>query len=664
MDGKNRAASSYLSPGNPPADKEQNDPLAQVFHNACSYNFFAMAELLHRLAKGEKGTPELSLRDDPAQETLRFSADASLAFPCSDISALKRDTSGAFRMTTTFMGLQGSQSPLPGYYLDHLAWKAVHEQSPVGDFLDMFSHRLTQFVWHIWRKYRYHISFRNGGVDAFSQRMYSLVGLGHRQLRDKLAINHSKMLAYSGILANPGRSPEIICGLVSHCFDLSDVTLQNWQRRKVDIEPDQQNSLGSYSLKNGEKLAGRSVLGNFVLGTRVPDLSGKFQLSITSLTRKQFLSFLPSGENFLPLTMFVSFILRDQLAWDLHLGLAPEQVGAMRQGDEIQIGRLMVRVHLNRGDIPHYDEEMATPETIVTNRDMLTDTLLSTEGAPHYPGMTHRHQLADTVVNGFSTDPLQALQSESLITTGDPLSGIAAVRPSAPLSDPASNGGINTPFMDLPPIYASPGDRNDDFSVAEMAQRHLAVTPLLRGLGGSLTVSNSDDADDFLEEAGRTLQAAIKGLLDLQQQRNSLSDKHLRPLEDNPLRLNMDYATALDVMFAEGKSPVHLAAPAAVSESLRNVRHHEEANRAAIVESLRVLLDAFSPQNLLRRFVQYRRSHELRQPLDDAGAWQMYSHYYEELASDRQQGFEMLFNEVYAQVYDRVLREKQREPEA
>ena len=291
-------------------------------------------------------------------------------------------------------------------------------------------------------------------------------------------------------------------------------------------------------------------------------------------------------------------------------------------------------------------------------------TLLSTEGAPHYPGMTHRHQLADTVVNGFSADPLQALQSESLITTGDPLSGIAAARPSAPLSDPASNGGINTPFMDLPPIYASPGDRNDDVSAAEMAQRHLAVTPLLRGLGGSLTMSNSDDADDFLEEAGRTLQAAIKGLLDLQQQRNSLSDKHLRPLEDNPLRLNMDYATALDVMFAEGKSPVHLAAPAAVSESLRNVRHHEEANRAAIVESLRVLLDAFSPQNLLRRFVQYRRSHELRQPLDDAGAWQMYSHYYEELASDRQQGFEMLFNEVYAQVYDRVLREKQREPEA
>ncbi len=107
--------------------------------------------------------------------------------------------------------------------------------------------------------------------------------------------------------------------------------------------------------------------------------------------------------------------------------------------------------------------KMATPETIVTNRDMLTDALLSTEGAPHYPGMTPPASACGHRGKRFSTDPLQALQSESLITTGDPLSGIAAVRPSAPLSDPASNGGINTPFMDLPPIYASPGDRNDDF---------------------------------------------------------------------------------------------------------------------------------------------------------------------------------------------------------
>lgn len=360
-----------------------------------------------------------------------------------------------------------------------------------------------------------------------------------------------------------------------------------------------------------------------------------------------------------------AFCLRSLMP-GLMINLAPVSVDAglvrLRQGDEIGLGALALKVFIHEGKLVSYSEQMAAPETIVTNRDRLADILLTTDGQPAYPGMPHRHQLADTVVNGFSTDPLQALRAESLTTTGDLLSGGVS---SAPVSDPVKDNEINTPFMDLPPLYADPQGSNDnDTSPAEMAQRHLAATPLLRGLGSSLTVRNSQDADDFLEEAGRTLQAAIKGLLELQQRQSSLSDKHLRPLEDNPLRLNMDYATALNVMFAEGKSPVHLAAPAAVSESLRNVRHHEEANRAAIVESLRILLDAFSPQSLMRRFIQYRRSHELRQPLDDAGAWQMYSHYYDELASDRQQGFELLFNEVYAQVYDRVLREKQREPEA
>lgn len=337
----------------------------------------------------------------------------------------------------------------------------------------------------------------------------------------------------------------------------------------------------------------------------------------------------------------------------------------LSQGDEIQLGTLALKVFLHDGAATTYDERMATPETIVMNRDSLAETLLTTEGQPAYPGMPFRHHLAPTVAHGFSSDPLQALQAESLMVAGDPGAPIdmPPARTVAPLSDLTGTNGINMPFMDLPPGRIPENNGNgDEFSA--MAQYHLAVTPLLRGMDCPLTLHDSQDADEFLEEAGRALQATIKGLLNLQQQRNSLSDKHLRPLEDNPLRLNMDYATALDVMFAEGKSPVHLAAPAAIAESLRNIRHHEEANRAAITEALRIMLDAFSPANLIRRFIQYRRSHELRRELDDAGAWQMYSNYYEELASSRQQGFEMLFNEVYAQVYDRVLREKQQEPEA
>lgn len=330
----------------------------------------------------------------------------------------------------------------------------------------------------------------------------------------------------------------------------------------------------------------------------------------------------------------------------------------LRQGDELRLNNLLLKVFI--GSVIHYEEQMATPETIVSNSDRLTD-LLTTEGQPEYAEATIYRAMEPTIVNSFTRDPLAALQAESLTTGGDnPFSTRHDPMPlTPPVSDLAEKGGLDNNFMDLPPVEVEAAS----ISNADMTHQHVAVTPLMRGLDCALPLHNTQDASDFLEEMGRAMQTTVKGLLSLQHLQNSLSDKHLRPLEDNPLRLDLDYESALNVLFAEGKSPVHLSAPAAIAESLLNIRHHEEANKAAIIEALRVMLDAFSPTSLMRRFALYRRSNERRQEMDDKWAWQMYCNYYDELASSRQQGFGMLFNEVYAQAYDRVLREKQREQE-
>jgi type VI secretion system ImpH/TssG family protein len=185
-------------------------------------NFYVLMEALYR-RYGEPAQ-EPSLRTEPAQEVALFKSDPSIAFPGSELTSLIRNDAGQFTLTTKFLGFSGSQSPLPGYYLDRMARESAQNEEGLAAFLDLFSHRWTQFAYHAWRKYRYYICFRNGGTDGFSQRMYALVGLGNKSVRDKLAINHSKMLAYAGILATPGRSPDVVCNLVSHCFDLPDVT--------------------------------------------------------------------------------------------------------------------------------------------------------------------------------------------------------------------------------------------------------------------------------------------------------------------------------------------------------------------------------------------------------------------------------------------------------
>lgn len=64
-------------------------------------------------------------------------------------------------------------------------------------------------------------------------------------------------------------------------------------------------------------------------------------LCIKNLSLERYLTFLPEREEYLPLTTFVAFVLRDQLAWDLRLGLAPGEASGMRLGYKryAQLGR-------------------------------------------------------------------------------------------------------------------------------------------------------------------------------------------------------------------------------------------------------------------------------------------------------------------------------------
>lgn len=197
----------------------------------------------------------------------------------------------------------------------------------------------------------------------------------------------------------------------------------------------------------------------------------------------------------------------------------------------------------------------------------------------------------------------------------------------------------------------------------EHSRKHISGAPLLRGMEAELSFADSDDMRLFLEEAGQTLKATVDGLLALHQNEDSRHRAlrtRLQPIEDNPLRLGQHYDDTVQTLFASQRSPVHLSAPAAVRESLDGLRQHQQATQAAIAEALDAILHAFSPAALLRRFHGYRRG--LQDGENEAEwAWQMYQHYYRELSSSRQQGFERLFQEVFEQAYDQHLRQLQRE---
>lgn len=209
------------------------------------------------------------------------------------------------------------------------------------------------------------------------------------------------------------------------------------------------------------------------------------------------------------------------------------------------------------------------------------------------------------------------------------------------------------------------GIENSD-AIINNEQNHILSGPLFKGLGVKVTDHNQAmDIQLMSEEIGAALQAAIKGILELHQHvdkgRYDVINKNLQPIEDNPLRLGLSYDETVRTMFRTDASAVHLSAPASISESLKNLKDHNDVVQVATTVALGQIVQAFSPETLMRRFESYRRSYEIPEQNKGEWAWKMYQSYYHELTSERQQGFEKLFWEIFEQSYDRLLREKQSE---
>ncbi|MDX3985234.1 MAG: type VI secretion system-associated FHA domain protein TagH [Achromobacter sp.] len=189
-----------------------------------------------------------------------------------------------------------------------------------------------------------------------------------------------------------------------------------------------------------------------------------------------------------------------------------------------------------------------------------------------------------------------------------------------------------------------------------------AAELLMQGLEVPLGPLDAQAGQALLHEAGQALNAAIRGIArvyaeqsDAAQPRRLLG-RSLQPIEDNPLRLGLSYPDTVRAMFATDRSVVHLSPKAAVDESLAQLHAHHGAVTLAIQAGLDAVLRSLAPALLLQRFNRYRPDQASDAGGGDGWAWGMYTHYYAELASTRQRGFEKLFWDVFEQAYDRVLR--------
>lgn len=218
-------------------------------------NFYRFCQLLEQESPD---SPKLGATSHPGSDPVRFRPWPGMGFPVSALKAVEIDEDNPDSpptVRTTFLGMYGVDSPLPGMYLDDIAQHREGHEA-VTSFLDIFSHRITTQYYRIWRKYAYPATFETGGRDATSQCLLGLVGLGIPGTAEQVATPVSRFLALLGTMRLPTRNAEGIRALVSLLAPETRAIVSEPDPVKVHIE--KRSGLGA---GNRIRLSQRATLG-------------------------------------------------------------------------------------------------------------------------------------------------------------------------------------------------------------------------------------------------------------------------------------------------------------------------------------------------------------------------------------------------------------------
>jgi type VI secretion system protein ImpH len=297
--------------------RESNPGLMQaLLRKPHSFSFFQLVQLLQRYAGGAR----LGSEGRASEESLRLRPTLSLAFPAADVQSVdvKEETSASrrrYRVTTSFMGLYSSDSPLPTFYAEDLIWKETN-QDAVREFVDMFHHRALSLFYRTWEKYRYNIRFQRHGKDEVSRRLFSMVGLGTNPLIESTGLPSVRLLRYAGLITHKPHSAAGLSGILKDYFGLSSVTIDQCVEQWVPIDPSQQNRLGNRGCSLGR---------DFSVGARVRDRSGKFCVGIGPLGFSDFQRFIPVSGDYAAMVNLIRFYQTDRLDFDIKVRLRSEE---------------------------------------------------------------------------------------------------------------------------------------------------------------------------------------------------------------------------------------------------------------------------------------------------------------------------------------------------
>jgi type VI secretion system protein ImpH len=290
--------------GEPAINIEQD-----ILENGDAYDFYQAVKLLNKLVR-EKAPEQGS------SPGLRIQPELNLDYPQSDIAQVSLDdASGNYQMTTTFFGLYGVSSPLPGFYTEELLDDEWDEYTARKDFFDVIHNHLYPLLYQAWLKYKLSHNVVEFSKQNYTEIIFSLIGLSEAYREDRK--NFGYLLRYSGLLSQRTRSLHGLKTLLKDIVGDIGLDIRPCVKRMVPIVKEQRCTLGRQNATLGFDAC---------IGKQVIDRSGKFNIEIGPLNSDQFVAFSRGNEAVQTIRSVLDIYLVQPLEFSISLLLEPGTV--------------------------------------------------------------------------------------------------------------------------------------------------------------------------------------------------------------------------------------------------------------------------------------------------------------------------------------------------
>ena len=289
-----------------------------LFAEGYRFDFFQAVRLLERISESAETAPS----ETKALEKIQLRSRVGFAFPPSEIHEVNRLTEGPYlaEVVTNFLSLAGTQGPLPDVFAELLIERNKHRDTALGDFLDIFHHRLLLLMYRVRQRHRQWLEWQRPELGTQAKYIYAFTGLGHPELHNRMDVPDAAVLSYAGLLWQKPRSAVGLESILTDFFG-AKAKIQSMVGSWLTIEPDCATRIGR---RGANQQLGQSA----VVGTKVWDRQGCFDIVFEAMPIQKFLSFLPEGKNYAALQSLVKFYTNDQFQFRIQLSLRADDVPA------------------------------------------------------------------------------------------------------------------------------------------------------------------------------------------------------------------------------------------------------------------------------------------------------------------------------------------------